>query len=272
MASKAFPSRLSNLEWFFLTARHHVCMVYCLEGAIDEDGAQAIAQRFDDLIVRPFSLRTGIARDDAGMSANTKVVNSSDPVSLDRVLCDCASWFMRRATRSPALAGLYAIGSGSDGIARELSVPACRSVVVLVATHAMIDGLSLPKVDLDLGPATHRDSEQETALPFAARVRAWLEGSLTAGMDILKAAITRPGAGHFVCLAAGADRARVALSRAGSGSAAKPCATHLHWNRCLPVALRAPSKWRFAPGPYDWATSPRYGSLSPASASMVAVK
>ena len=213
MASKVLPSGLSNLEWFFLTSRYHACVLLCLEDVMDEDGARAIARRFDGLVVRPFCARTGMALDGAAMADNIMLVNSSEPVGLEQALSDCARWFADRQERSTPLAGLYCVGSGSEGLADRLSAPACRSVAIMVATHALIDGLSLPKVDLEAGPAAsgggETTSEQAVTLPLPARLRAWMDGAITAGTDVLRAAVSRPGAGHFVGIVADADRDRV---------------------------------------------------------------
>lgn len=134
---------LSNLEWLFTIGHHDVCLVACIDRPGDLPTIAHMGRYIDDLLVVPFWKRTGV---DNQSSPHTEIeiTEYTEPLDMDRLLKDATAWLASLRKDRTVLTGMYAVRGGFEGVAHQLRADGCRAVVVMMASHAIIDGISLP--------------------------------------------------------------------------------------------------------------------------------
>jgi len=152
--------RFSNLEWFSLESDFDVGLLAYLEEDIGADDARRMADHVDALFVDPFCARSGWPE----AVSSTVILNGKEADSLDGAIADMRHQLNEVRQAGPALAAVYVFNDGSK-LAPAAIAGRCRSAVLLVANHALADGLNLasmghkrsgpPKVT-PIPTATHR--------------------------------------------------------------------------------------------------------------------
>lgn len=220
---------LSNLEWVFTIDQHDVCLVACLDVPGEQSTIDRLATYLQDLLVFPFLGRSGV--DSRAGEPAVEIVEYDQAPDIDRLLRDATSWLAAERRDRPVLAGLYVVSAGFDGVARQLGSEDCRSIVVFLASHAIIDGINLPALSKKVEKAAGEDGAGRTAaVSRQVRFRGLARGVADALRYSARAITTRDQPFEPVYLVADVPRASLisAAASIGVGSEALCYALVLH--------------------------------------------